>query len=119
EDIQVLIRAFLRSTPHSLAIATNGHEAVRLLQSETFDLVFMDVQMPEMDGYTATRLIRQWERDTKRSPLPIIALTAHALKEDEEKSREAGCTKHENKPINKQRLLKLVTQFGKQRSVED
>ncbi|MBF0128199.1 MAG: response regulator, partial [Magnetococcales bacterium] len=116
EDNQVLIRTFLNKTPHRLTVVVNGQEAVRIVQEEPFDLVFMDVQMPVMDGYTATRRIRQWEleRERARQPLPIVALTAHALNGEEERSREAGCDLYLSKPIKKQRLLEVIQQMGKE-----
>ncbi|NGZ28037.1 MAG: response regulator [Magnetococcales bacterium] len=112
EDNQMLIRTFLKNTPHHLVMADNGEMAVRKVQCEPFDLVFMDVQMPVMDGYTATRLIRQWEREQDRKPLSIIALTAHALEGEAEQSRAAGCDLYLSKPIKKQRLLEIIGQIG-------
>ncbi|MBF0154944.1 MAG: PAS domain S-box protein [Magnetococcales bacterium] len=112
EDNQLLIRTFLKNTPHFLEIVENGEEAVRRVREKSFDLVFMDVQMPVMDGYTATRLIRQWEQKTRQRPLCIIALTAHALHGESERSREAGCDLYLNKPIKKQRLLEVIRQMG-------
>ncbi|MBF0342578.1 MAG: response regulator, partial [Magnetococcales bacterium] len=112
-DNQLLIRTFLKNTPHRLAVAVDGREAVRMVQEATFDVVFMDVQMPVMDGYTATRRIRQWEQETGRPALPVVALTAHALNGEEERSREAGCDLYLNKPIKKQRLLEVIGQMGR------
>ena len=68
----------------------------------------MDMQMPVMDGYAATKAIRQWERAESRTPTPIIALTALAQPEDTLKSFEAGCTDHLTKPIKKQTLFTLL-----------
>ncbi|MBF0260534.1 MAG: DUF3365 domain-containing protein [Magnetococcales bacterium] len=112
EDNQLLITAFLRKSPHHLTIAVNGEEAVAMVQADMFDLVFMDVQMPVMDGYTATRRIRAWEEEQGRSRLPIITLTAHALEGEAERSRQAGCDLYLSKPIKKQRLLDVIAQFG-------
>jgi CheY-like chemotaxis protein len=64
--------------------------------------------MPIMDGYTATALIRKWEQEVGRDPRPIIALTAHALKEDEQKSIDAGCTAHVTKPVKKVPLMEAI-----------
>ncbi len=68
--------------------------------------------MPVMDGYTATRAIRQWEAREGRKPTPIIALTAFALKEDEQKSLEAGCDTHLTKPIKKKTLLETLAAWS-------
>ena len=68
----------------------------------------MDMQMPVMDGYAATKAIRQWERAESRIPTPIIALTALAQQEDTVKSFDAGCTDHLTKPIKKQTLFTLL-----------
>jgi len=73
-----------------------------------YDLVLMDIEMPEMDGYEAARKIRDWERKHGADPTPIVALTAHALKEHEEKSIAAGCNAHVLKPIKKETLLKTI-----------
>lgn len=114
EDNRLLVRTFLKNTPHHVEIALNGEEAVRQVESEPFDMVFMDVQMPVMDGYTATRLIRQREAETNRKPLPIIALTAHALDGEAERSQQAGCSLYLSKPIKKQRILDVINQIGNQ-----
>ncbi|GAB0056274.1 Sensor histidine kinase RcsC [Candidatus Magnetaquicoccaceae bacterium FCR-1] len=108
EENRVLMRTFLEMTPHHLTVAQDGEEAVRLVRERSFDLVFMDVQMPVMDGYTATRQIRRWERETGRRPLFIVALTAHALDGEEQRSQEAGCNLYLSKPIKKKRLLEVI-----------
>jgi CheY-like chemotaxis protein len=94
-----------------LDIAENGQIAVKKFQSNVYDLILMDVQMPVMDGYTATRKIRIGEKEKKLKPTPIIAMTAHALKEDEQKSFEAGCDAHLTKPIRKPILLETIRKF--------
>ncbi len=107
----MLIRAYLKQTSHRLEVAENGALALDLFKQNAYDLVFMDVQMPIMDGYTATRRIREWEREQRRSPIPIVALTANALKEDEQRSLDAGCTGHLTKPIRKGIFLAALEQF--------
>ncbi|NGZ07114.1 MAG: DUF3365 domain-containing protein [Magnetococcales bacterium] len=112
EDNQLLIRTFLKSTPHLLDLAIHGQEAVEAVQAKHYDLVLMDVQMPIMDGYTATRTIRAWEQATQRPRVPIITLTAHALEGEAERSHAAGCDLYLSKPIKKRRLLEVIQEFG-------
>ncbi|MBF0370108.1 MAG: PAS domain S-box protein [Magnetococcales bacterium] len=114
QDNRDLMAAFLRKTPHHLQMAENGDEAVRFFQAQSFDLVLMDVQMPIMDGYEATRRIRAWETAQGISPTPIVALTANAMKEDQWKTVEAGCDMHLTKPIRRGRLLEMIHGFGQQ-----
>jgi len=108
EDNRLLIRTFLKNTPHQLQMAENGAVGVKMFKTGTYDLVFMDMQMPVMDGYTATGEIRRWEQDQGLPAVPIIALTAFALKEDEQKSLAAGCNGHLVKPIKKAALIDAI-----------
>lgn len=112
EDNRLLVSTFLKNTPHRLDVAENGALGVEAFKTGSYDLVFMDVQMPVMDGYTATREIRQWEAAEGRPAVPIVALTAHALKEDEQKSFNAGCTGHLTKPIKKAQLLAALSDYA-------
>jgi PAS domain S-box-containing protein len=112
EDNQVLVQTFLKQTPHRLLIANNGAEALHIAQQEPIDLLIMDVQMPVMDGYTATRLLRRWESEQGRPPLPILAFTAHALEGEAQRSREAGCNEHVTKPIKKRQLLEVIARYA-------
>ena len=105
EDNRMLIKAYLRQEPYVVVEAENGAEALERFKAESFDLILMDVQMPVMDGYAATRAIRVWEEQVGRPRTPVIALTANAVKEDMERSLEAGCDDHLTKPIKKQTLL--------------
>ncbi|AMV17450.1 response regulator [Planctomyces sp. SH-PL14] len=97
---QKLISLHLRKAGAEVVIAENGRVAVSLASSQPFDLILMDMQMPEMDGYAATRELRN--RDVA---LPIIALTAHAMAEDRKRCLDAGCTDYLTKPIDRQTLL--------------
>ncbi|MBF0369068.1 MAG: PAS domain S-box protein [Magnetococcales bacterium] len=110
-DNRLLVQAFLKKSPHRLVMAENGADAVAQFKSQQFDLVFMDIQMPVMDGYQATRKIRAWEVETGAKPTPILALTAHALTEESEQIKAAGCDLHLTKPIQKKRLLGAIHQF--------
>ncbi|MBF0191759.1 MAG: CHASE domain-containing protein [Magnetococcales bacterium] len=113
EDNILLVKAFLKKTSHQLSVAQNGEEAVtRVTSGERFDLVLMDVQMPVMDGYAATRAIRAWERTNGHAPVPVIALTAHAFAENERQTLEAGCSEHLTKPITKPRLLAAIERYA-------
>ena len=112
DDNRLLIWAYFKNTPHQIVFAENGRIAFEKFKKDKFDLVLMDVQMPVMDGYQATSLIRQWEKETAAGETPIIALTAHALKEDIHKSLDAGCTSHLTKPIKKSTLLQAVAQYA-------
>ncbi|MBF0143581.1 MAG: PAS domain S-box protein [Magnetococcales bacterium] len=108
DDNVELVKAFLRRCPYTLKVAGNGAEALSLFRGGRFDLVLMDIQMPVMDGYQATRAIRQWEGEQGLSPTPIMALTAFALDGDAEKSLAVGCQAHMTKPIRKSALLAAI-----------
>jgi signal transduction histidine kinase/CheY-like chemotaxis protein len=110
-DNRLLIRAYLKNTPYEVDEAENGEIAVSKFKTQAYSLVLMDVQMPVMDGYAATQAIRAWEHAQGKPPTPIVALTAHAIKEDIEKSKAAGCTAHLTKPIKKVRLLQAIEQY--------
>lgn len=104
-DNRLLIKAYLKKEPYEIVEAENGEIAVETFTAADFDLVLMDVQMPVMDGYAATRAIRAWEREQARDATPVIALTANAISEDMDKSRAAGCDDHLTKPIKKKTLI--------------
>jgi two-component system sensor histidine kinase/response regulator len=108
QDNVMLIQSYLKASGCSLDLASNGEVALRKFISGTYDVVLMDVQMPVMDGYSATRRIRQWEGENRARPVPILALTAHALPEEVQKSLDAGCTAHLTKPIRKATLLHAI-----------
>jgi PAS domain S-box-containing protein len=110
QDNVLLIQSYLKSSGCSIDLAGNGDIAFQKFIAGTYDVVLMDVQMPVMDGYSATRKIRQWEAETHAKPVPILALTAHALPEEVRKSLDAGCTAHLTKPIRKATLLRAITE---------
>ncbi|MBF0625410.1 MAG: response regulator [Magnetococcales bacterium] len=118
-DNQLLIRSFLKNSSHSLTVVANGAEAVEQVRQETFDLVLMDMQMPVMDGYSATRAIRNREREQGRPPIPILALTAYAMEEERNKSLAAGCNAHLTKPIKKRLLLDEILKHHPDRRQAD
>jgi two-component system, sensor histidine kinase and response regulator len=98
----------LRDLGIRVAIAVNGREGVDQVLTEAFDLVLMDIQMPVMDGLTATRLIRS---DDRFHQLPIIAMTAHTMSGDRERSLEAGMNDHLTKPINPDTLAAMLSRW--------
>ncbi len=101
---QMIAQAFLKELGHSCETVKNGKEALEVLEKSDFDLILMDCQMPEMDGFEATREIRS----KISSRIPIIALTANAMKGDEEKCRQAGMTAYLSKPFHKEQLNNLL-----------
>ncbi|MBF0612242.1 MAG: PAS domain S-box protein [Magnetococcales bacterium] len=111
EDNVALLRAYLKGQPYEIQVATNGQEGVDMFQSQYFHLVLMDVQMPIMDGHTATRTIRTLESQLGRKPVPIIAVSAYAFDEDVRSSLEAGCNAHITKPVNKTSLLTTIHRY--------
>jgi CheY-like chemotaxis protein len=109
EDNLFLVKAYLNSSAFHLDVARNGSVAVTKVIGGAYDLVLMDVQMPVMDGYSATRAIREWEQEKGKRSVPILALTADALKEDADRSRKAGCTAFLSKPISQTALLDAIS----------
>jgi CheY-like chemotaxis protein len=92
---------------HTVVVAENGKQAVQAVEQQDFDVVLMDVQMPEMDGFEATGLIRQKEKETGRH-LPIVAMTAHAMKGDRERCLAAGMDAYVSKPVQFEELLEVT-----------
>ncbi|MBB6733113.1 response regulator [Cohnella zeiphila] len=88
-----------------VSLAADGREAVEKARSETPDLILMDMSLPVMDGWSATRLLK---REPGTSGIPVIALTAHAMAEDRREALEAGCDDFDTKPIDWQRLLDKI-----------
>ncbi|MBD3673659.1 MAG: response regulator [Planctomycetaceae bacterium] len=107
---QKLIRALLEKWNHQVTIVNNGKEAIEQSQAKTFDLIFMDIQMPVMDGWEATRRIREIEQSTGEH-IPIIAMTAHAMQRDREKCLQSGMDDYLSKPIRQKELLQVLTQY--------
>ncbi len=102
-----VVRSILQKRGHQVSVAADGRQAVEAVEREAFDVVLMDVQMPEMDGLQATAAIRAKERGTEH-PLPIIALTAHAMKGDRQRCLAAGMNAYLAKPIDAFKLIELV-----------
>ncbi len=109
EDVlanQVVIKRMLGKAGLEVVIAKNGVEAVEQAKSQSFDLIFMDIQMPNMSGYDATKAIRVSGLRT-----PVVALTANAMKGDDKKCLEAGCNDYLAKPIDRKRLMDTLTKY--------
>ncbi len=111
--------AILTKRGHSLVHAANGREAVKAASSEPFDLIFMDVQMPEMDGLEATGRIREMEQTKGGQRTPIVAMTAHAMAGDRERCLDAGMDDYISKPIEKEPLLALLARIAGARPLAD
>ncbi|SIN97430.1 response regulator [Halodesulfovibrio marinisediminis] len=101
---------FLRKQGFEVELATNGVEALEAMKEEAYDLVLMDIAMPQMDGLEATRRIRESTSLKVRSDVPVVAMTAHALKGDREAFLAAGMNEYVGKPINPDNLLRVL--FG-------
>jgi len=108
ERNRLLFTLFLKDIPHTLETAESGEEALNKHFAQPYDLILMDIEMPGMDGHEATRRIRSRENENNMPPTPIIAVTAHAIKEEQSKSMNAGCTDYLPKPTTKARLRKTV-----------
>src|SRR5262249_20764863 len=95
---------------HHVRITNNGKEVLEALESEPFDIILMDVQMPVMDGFKATAAIRERERATAKH-LPIVAITGYAMKDDRQRCIDAGMDGYICKPIRSQELFEIVESF--------
>lgn len=113
--VNVLVaRQIIENAGHTVFVAENGMEAVELFQKEAFDLILMDIMMPEMDGLEATWVIRQMEKEKNIDSIPIVALTANVVKEDQKKYISAGMNDYLSKPIRPELLIKKIDQLIKQ-----
>jgi len=113
---QKLARRLLEKWGHSVRIANNGHEALDLLNRETFDLILMDIQMPELDGYRTTAAIREREKSSGEH-INIVAMTAHAMKGDKERCLEAGMDGYLAKPFQVEELLAVIEDLQTAKSI--
>jgi CheY-like chemotaxis protein len=107
-----VVEGYLEQSPVQIDVAENGLQALNLFQTGHYDLVLMDMQMPVMDGYTATQEIRRYEQQQGRAPIPIIALSAFALQEEIDKSLAAGCNEHLSKPVQREDLLDCLARHS-------
>jgi len=108
EDNRQIIRDMLSALQYELAEAENGVEALAAIAKRKPGLILMDIQMPVMDGYEATRRIKA---DPTNKGIPIIAVTSYALSGDEQKARDAGCDDYVPKPFSPRQLLAKIRQY--------
>lgn len=105
---QKVVRGMLSRLGMQAFTVDDGKEALRLTQEQTFDIILMDCEMPEMNGFDATIAIRQWEKENGRAPIPIIALTAHIMDEHKERSLQCGMNAYLAKPIELNELRDML-----------
>ncbi|WP_432737269.1 response regulator [Maridesulfovibrio sp. FT414] len=111
ENNVLLVQLYLKKLPYSIDVAENGDVAVEKFMHNKYDVVLMDIEMPFTDGYEATGRIRSYEKSRSLSKTPIIAVTAHALPENEDRAYDAGCDYFMTKPVRKADLLEAVQRF--------
>ena len=114
EDNRTLVRFYLQKADCEVDVAENGECAVGKFMERPYDLVLMDLQMPVLDGLGATQAIRRWEGSQGRTTTPIVALSAHALPDDVQRSIAAGCNAHLTKPIRRDRLIAAIQEYTRQ-----
>jgi signal transduction histidine kinase/CheY-like chemotaxis protein len=109
---QRLIQSLLTRQGHQVLVAGNGREAVEAVKAGTFDLILMDISMPDVDGMEATRLLREWEMEHALQPIPILALTANAMSGDRERFTAAGMDGYLAKPFSPEQLYRIVQRYA-------
>ncbi len=107
-DNRQIIRDMLADTGYEITEAENGEEALAAIANQRPDLILMDIQLPVMDGYAATRRIKT---DPTLKSIPVIAVTSYALSGEEKKAREAGCDDYVPKPYSPRQLLAKIRQY--------
>jgi two-component system cell cycle response regulator DivK len=108
EDNRIVYSTILEHFGYGVLLAGDGEEGVRIAREQRPDLVLMDVSIPVMDGWDATRLLKS---DPATASIPVIALTAHAMPSDRERAAEAGCDGYLAKPVEPRRVLEEVQRF--------
>ncbi|MDR1923124.1 MAG: response regulator [Planctomycetaceae bacterium] len=119
DDVKVNIMvagAMLTSFGHKVKSVTNGLDALNMLREQDFDMVFMDCQMPEMDGYQCARTVRSPDSGVRDQKIPIIAMTAHAMSGDREKCLEAGMDDYISKPVSQEMIQAAITRWRGKKS---
>lgn len=105
EDNRDMLSRRLERKGFTVALAIDGQEGVDKAKSESPDIILMDMSLPVMDGWEATKVLKD---DSATAEIPVIALTAHAMSSDREKAIEAGCNDYDTKPVDLQRLLDKI-----------
>ncbi|HEU4683323.1 MAG TPA: ATP-binding protein [Nitrospira sp.] len=118
-DNRRLIESYVKHAGYELHQATNGRNAIDMFRRKPYDLVLLDLEMPVLDGLEAAKMMRTWERETQRTPVPIIALTAHAFKEQLDAAIAAGCSATLTKPVRKLTLLNVLKEWIPSQSSSD
>jgi signal transduction histidine kinase/CheY-like chemotaxis protein len=108
KDNRTLIQIYFKHSPFEFTTAENGQEAFQLFEQKKFDLILMDMQMPVMDGYEATRKIRQLEKQKGSAETPIVALSAYSMPDEVTRGRLAGCNDYLTKPVRKNELFSVI-----------
>ncbi len=108
-----LLRYFLEHAPFEVDVAGDGAQALQMFMDKGYDLVLMDMEMPVLDGRDATRRIRAWEQERDLAPVPVLALTAHALPEERQRCLDSGCTDYLAKPIKKRELVAAILRHAR------
>ena len=108
----LLVQTLLEDMGAKVLAVESGYAAIKAVQNETFDLVLMDVQMPGMDGRQSTEAIRQWESERHCTPLPIVALTAHAMANEKRALLQSGMDDYLTKPISERQLAQVVLKWS-------
>ena len=113
DDSFFLLQAYVAKEGHQLTRALNGAQAVEMVKAGQYDFVVMDVKMPVMDGYTATRLIREWETEQGRARLPILLLSAEEAAVQMRTGAIAGCSGYLTKPATKAQVLTALQFYAR------
>jgi CheY-like chemotaxis protein len=111
-----LIKILLEANKYSVIEAQTGEEALKYLQDDKPDLILLDIQLPNMDGLTLTKMLRS---DQETKDIPIVAVTAYAMKGDKERMLEAGCDAYVSKPIDTRELPVIVANIIKERKAQE
>ena len=112
KDIVSALKIYLMADGYQVFEAYNGREALEILKNEDIHLVLMDIMMPVMNGYEATKMIRSLDREDAKE-IPIIAMTANAFTEDRIRAKEAGMDEHVAKPVDVELLIKVIHKLVK------
>jgi len=111
---QIVARIHLEKLGHCVHLASNGLEAFEDFKSKDYDLIFMDIQMPEADGFQSTALIREYEKRTSKTfKIPIIAMTANAMKTDKEQCIAVGMDDYISKPFTAEAIKAILRKYAK------